>query len=253
MKKANPGLLSGAGLLLIGALLPVVVGVTVVSTGTRPTEGRITGRIALSGAVRYQGTPPAGEQIDLGADPYCAQQHSAPVVESPVNVAASGGLRDVVVYLREAPRAGGAVPDSPERLDQVGCIYTPRVVALRAGQTLAIRNSDATLHNVHVRAQKNREFNIGQPIQGITSRRVFDQPEVGIDVSCDVHGWMNGAIAVFDHPWFAVSMEDGSFAIENVPPGEYVLEAWHESLGVQQQRVTVTAAGDANVTFTFGG
>ncbi|MGH7502301.1 MAG: carboxypeptidase regulatory-like domain-containing protein [Longimicrobiales bacterium] len=210
------------------------------------------GRAAISGIVRFQGTPPPGEQVDFGTETYCAEQHSAPLLESAVAVGLDGGLRNVVVYLREAPVVQGGPPDEAVRLDQVGCVYTPRVVALRAGQTLLIRNSDATLHNVHVRAQKNREFNIGQPIRGITSRRVFEQSEVGIHVSCDVHGWMKGAIAIFDHPWFAVSDENGSFAIEDVPPGEYILEAWHESLGVRQQQVTVRATGDADVSFTFG-
>ncbi len=116
-----------------------------------------------------------------------------------------------------------------------------------------MRNSDETLHNVHVRATNNREFNIGQPIRGIESRRTFENAEVGISVTCDVHGWMSGVIAVFDHDWFAVSGENGGFSIDGVPAGSYVIDAWHETLGVQSQRVTVGAGGDATVTFRFGG
>jgi hypothetical protein len=122
---------------------------------------------------------------------------------------------------------------------------------MAAGQTLVVRNSDATLHNVHVKGGRNRGFNIGQPVRGLESKRTFAQPEVGIEVACDIHGWMNGAIAVFDHPFFAVTSLDGSFSIPNLPPGEYVLEAWHQTLGTQSQRVTVTANAPATVTFTF--
>jgi hypothetical protein len=106
---------------------------------------------------------------------------------------------------------------------------------------------------VHVRAEHNREFNIGQPIQGLEVRRTFTEAEVGIDVSCDVHGWMSGVIAVFDHPYFAVSGADGGFALEGLPAGTYTVEVWHETLGVTSRQVTVPATGDVQLTLEFGG
>jgi hypothetical protein len=72
-------------------------------------------------------------------------------------------------------------------------------------------------------------------------------------VTCDIHGWMRGAIAVFDHPFFDVSSQDGSFSIDALPAGDYVIEAWHETLGTREQTVTVTAGGTAEVSFVFGG
>ncbi len=216
--------------------------------------GTITGRVALTGAARFQGTPPAGEPIDFSGDDFCAGAHrNARVLKRTVVTGPDGGLRDVVISIRDAPAARGAPPAQPVVLDQQGCLYTPHVVALRARQPLLVRNSDETLHNVHVRATNNREFNIGQPIRGIESRRTFENAEVGISVTCDVHGWMSGVIAVFDHDWFAVSGENGGFSIDGVPAGSYVIDAWHETLGVQSQRVTVGAGGDATVTFRFGG
>ena len=240
----------------VPATCAVMIGAFVIlaAADARPNEatGSINGIVAVRGETRFEGTPPAARPVDFGGDAYCSGQHPNGLATTDVRVGAASGLRDVIVYLKEAPARAGA-PEDAITLDQVNCEYTPRVVALQAKQTLIIRNSDATLHNVHVRSQRNREFNIGQPIRGITSRRTFDSAEVGIHVSCDVHGWMEGHIAVFDHPYFAVTAEDGSFSIDSVPAGNYVLEAWHPTLGLQQQNVTVAAGGDADVTFRFAG
>lgn len=206
----------------------------------------------IRGTVRFAGTPPAAEAVDMSADAVCAEANAGrTVMVSRVKVGGGGGLADAVVYVKDAPASSGGAAAEPALLDQQGCIYAPHVVALRVGQPLRIRNSDPTLHNVHVRSERNREFNLGQPIRGLESRRTFTSGEVGIDVSCDVHGWMSGVIAVFDHPYFAVSGEDGGFVLAGVPAGTYTVEAWHETLGVTSQQVTVTATGEAQVTLEF--
>ncbi|MCI0436971.1 MAG: carboxypeptidase regulatory-like domain-containing protein [Gemmatimonadetes bacterium] len=235
------------------ATLAGLAGTAAFAWPSADATGRITGRVALTGTARFAGTAPAGEPIDFSGDAYCAGAHgNTRVLERAVVAGADGGLRDVVIYIRNAPAARGQPPATPVVLDQQGCLYTPHVVALRAKQTLLVRNSDETLHNVHVRAQNNKEFNIGQPIRGIESRRSFDNPEIGISVTCDVHGWMSGAIAVFDHDWFDVTSANGGFSIDGVPAGTYTIEAWHETLGTQSRQVTVGAGGDATVEFTFG-
>jgi plastocyanin len=211
--------------------------------------------VAVSGMVRFGGTPPAPTPVDMGGDAYCTEANGgqAPMT-SPVKVAAGGGLANVIVHVKAgAPSGKAAAAGSAEAvvLDQVACAYDPHVVALRTGQTLIIRNSDATLHNVRVTPEKNQGFNIGQPVKGIEAKRVFRSPEVGIHVICNVHGWMSGVIAVFDHPYYAVTAEDGSFSLDELPPGEYTLEAWHETLGTQTQMLTIAAGGAGAVEFTF--
>jgi hypothetical protein len=72
-----------------------------------------------------------------------------------------------------------------------------------------------------------------------------------IPVKCDVHGWMEAFIGVQQHPYMAVSAEDGTFRLENLPPGSYTIEAWHELYGTQTQTVTVGVQETGEVTFDY--
>ncbi len=120
------------------------------------------------------------------------------------------------------------------------------------GQALTIKNSDATLHNIHALPKANAEFNQAQPIQGMPAiEKTFDKPEVLVHVKCDVHPWMNAYVGVVDNPYYAVSGEDGAFSIDKLPPGTYTLEAWHEKLGTKTQEVTIAPNQTVDVTFAF--
>jgi hypothetical protein len=162
-----------------------------------------------------------------------------------------GGLGQVFVWVKNAP-SGGAAPTDAVELDQQGCEYHPHIVAVRTGQPLKIKNNDDTLHNIHPRPTINAEFNIGQPRKGMESMKTFDKQEVMIPVGCDVHPWMRSYISVVGHPYFAVTKEDGSYEIKGLPPGEYEVEAIHEKLKSQTQKVTVKD-GDNKVDFSYQG
>jgi plastocyanin len=241
----------------IGSIAAGWAAVLLLSAGTAPpaATGSIRGMVGVSGAITVT-APPAAATIDMSGDRYCSQANAGrQVLDRAVVADAQGRLANVVISIRNgaAAGAGGSASDEPVVLDQQNCEYTPRVVAMRVNQPIIIRNSDATLHNVHVHARSNREFNIGQPLKGSESRRTFSAAEVGIHVTCDIHGWMHGAIAVFDHPYHDVSSADGSFSIDALPPGTYVVDAWHETLGVQERSVTVEAGATAEVSFEFEG
>lgn len=206
---------------------------------------------SVMGTITLNGTPPPPERIRMNSDPACAELATDPETEYYV-VGGSGGLGNVFVYVKEGlegrtfPAASGGV-----LIDQQGCRYTPHVFGMRVGQTLTIRNSDATLHNIHATPAANDEFNMGQPIQGMEFERTFENAEVMVPFRCDVHGWMNAHVGVLDHPYFAVTGDDGGFDIGELPPGDYVIEAWHEELGTQTQNVTVSEGGTAEASFTF--
>ena len=89
------------------------------------------------------------------------------------------------------------------------------------------------------------------PFEGMEITKTIDQPEVMIPLKCDVHPWMVGYVGVLNHPYFAVTGEDGSFEIKNLPPGDYEIEAWHEKLGVQSQKITLKAQETKELEFSF--
>ena len=162
------------------------------------------------------------------------------------------GLKNVFVYVKDGlGNRRLRTPKTPVVLDQEGCRYMPHVFGVQVGQPLEIRNSDPTLHNVHAVPKINEEFNFGQPIKGMKSTGAFDKPEVMVSFRCDVHGWMNAYASVVTHPFFAVSKNDGTFEIKGLPAGTYTIEAWHERLGTQTQKVTVSAKAGATANFAL--
>lgn len=202
----------------------------------------------INGSINYSNGDPDAV-IKMDADPVCAGLHAEPV-ETETVVADAGKLANVFVYVKEGVSGSYSAPGESALLNQEGCQYSPHVSGIMTGQTLVIRNSDQTLHNVHALPTQNEEFNQGQPFKDMELEKEFSTAEVMVRFKCDVHPWMGAYIGVVDHPFFAVSGVDGSFAIDGLPAGDYVLEAWHEKLGTQTQSVTV-ADGAVDVSFDF--
>lgn len=206
---------------------------------------------SLKGNVKFEGTAPKPTLINMSQDPMCAKAHSTPPTTEDIVVSRGGGLANVVVYVSEGVPAGNyEPPQQPAVLEQKGCQYQPHVLALQANQKLNIVNSDETTHNIHPSPANNREWNMTQP-HGVPLEQTFARAEVAIPVKCNVHPWMHGYIAVFKHPFFAVSDKDGNFEIKNLPPGNYTITAWQEKIGTQTQKVTVGAGEAKTLDFSF--
>jgi hypothetical protein len=211
------------------------------------------GGATVTGKVNFEGPAPAMAQIKMDADAFCKSEHKEPVYEQEVVVNPNKTLEWVLVYVKEGVKGTYPVPTEAITLDQHGCQYRPHVFGIQAGQPLKVLNSDGTLHNIHALPKKNAEFNIGQPFKGMETIKKFENTEVPVRFKCDVHKWMGAYTGVFNHPFFAVTNDQGTFEIKNLPPGNYVIEAWHEKYGTQTQNVTVTGGESKTVDFNFKG
>jgi len=207
---------------------------------------------SLSGTVTLNGKPPKQKELKLGGDPQCLKPHGSKKIYAGDVLVKDGLVQNVFVYLKDPPKKGASNPPKEIiTIDQKGCLYEPRIMGLRVGQNLEIKNSDPLLHNVHARSGTDSLFNFAMTTAGQTRKRRFKKPQVMVHIKCDVHPWMNAFVGVLDHPYFQVTGEDGSFKINKVPTGEYTLAIWHERFGEQNQQVTVDKDSSTSVNFVF--
>ena len=208
---------------------------------------------AITGKIPFEGTAPVSEPMAMDADPNCQMMHPVGVSADDVIVNPNGTLKNVFVYVKEGlGDQTFEAPKEPVVFNQEGCQYHPKVFGIQVGQPIEIINSDNTLHNVHAMPAKSPQFNLGMPIQGMKLKKTFTAPEVMVKIKCEVHPWMAAYAGVLNHPFFGVSGDDGTFEIKNLPPGQYVIEAWHEKYGTQTLSVTVASADEAkDIAFTF--
>jgi plastocyanin len=220
------------------------------AAGPAPTS---TGGATVRGVVKFEGAVPKPKLISMAADPSCAKQHSGAVFSQEVVTDAKGDLQNVIVFVSEG--LGDRSFEAPAQaavIEQKGCLYQPHVLAVRANQPLQVVNDDPTSHNIHPTPANNREWNKAEP-PGTSVQDSFAREEIAIPVRCNVHPWMRGYIAVFKHPYFAVTGKDGSFDLSSLPPGTYTIKAWHEKFGTSTQTVTIGANETKEISFVFKG
>jgi hypothetical protein len=148
------------------------------------------------------------------------------------------GVRWVFVWLQ--PASGGAplaihpdlatIKEKEVTLDQPCCQFEPHALAIREGQVIVAKNSATISHNIHwVGFAKNPGNNVIVPAKQSIKIDDLKADKYPVKVSCDIHGWMGGWVRIFDHPYFAVTDEDGKFEIKNAPAGTFQLVIWHDS------------------------
>jgi len=211
----------------------------------------------ITGKVNLDGKAPEMKDIDMAAVKECASQHPDPVQEQTVIADDKGNLGNVIVAIKkeEGKDLPGEASKEAAVLDQHGCMYEPHVLAIMTGQEFKVKNDDSFLHNVHSLATTNPPFNFGQPNKD--EGKSVDPMKAAeyFRVKCDVHPWMNAYIGVFEHPFFAVTKPDGTFAIKTagLPDGDYTVTFWHEKFASDtpaEEKVTVKD-GKAEINHTF--
>ena len=200
----------------------------------------------VSGSVKFAGTAPKPQKIDMSQDPACKGSNTSEAV-----VADGGKLANVFVYVKGADNYAFETPKDPVTIDQDGCRYHPHVLGVMTGQTVKIVNSDNTTHNIHPTPKDNREWNESQPPKANPIEKSFAREEIMLPVKCNQHPWMKMYINVVKSPFFAVTDKDGKYEIKGLPPGSYTLVAVQEKLGEQTQQITVAPKDSKTVDFSF--
>jgi plastocyanin len=229
------------------ALLGVAVWVT---SAAAQDNAVVKGKVVFKGdAEKYKRT-----ELDTSKDPNCKKLNPKGVGSYEVILNKKTNpitVRNVMVSVKEGlGDKKFPAKTEPVILDQKGCEYTPHVIPLMEGQALKIRNSDDTNHNIHLLPKMNQETNFSQPKQGMEQDVKLVKEEV-FKAKCDVHPWMGCYIRVFDHPFFAVTGEEGTFEIKGLPPGKYTIEAWHETFGTQTMSVDLKSGETKEQDFTY--
>jgi plastocyanin len=202
------------------------------------------------GKVTYTGIPAKPEPINMSKQPECVKLYSKPLMTEKVVTGPANGLRNVVVYISAGETNVSAVPTTPANFDQQNCRYTTHVLAFRVGQEVKIANSDPFSHNIHPLARSNREWNKIQLPGTPAFTYSYDNPEF-IPVKCNIHSWMQAYFVVLKTNHFAVTGEDGRFALPELAPGKYTLTAWHETYGTQSQEITIAEGQSLTIDFVF--
>lgn len=193
----------------------------------------------IKGQVVYAGAVPAPKAIKADKDQsHCLSKGTLYDDELVVDDKTKG-VKNVMVWL--APIQSGskfpvhpdlvAVPKETVVIDQPCCKFEPRITLMREGQTLEIKNSAPVLHNAKLvgSAAVNGTINLTIPPGKSISKQPLAEKRP-MTIACDIHKWMGGRVAVFNHPYFALTKDDGTFEIKNAPAGKFKLFLLHEKL-----------------------
>jgi plastocyanin len=203
---------------------------------------------SVSGVVSFKGAVPKLATLDMSADPGCPPKPQP----SEAALVKNGRLANVFVYVKAGLPAGSfAIPAEPVVLTQHGCRYQPRVLGAMVGQQFKVTNTDTADHNIHNMPHGNPEWNESQMPTDPPIVKTFAKPEMQMILQCNQHPWMRAYLNIMTHPNYAVSGEDGTFQIANLPPGDYTIAAVHEKFGEQTIQVKVGAKESAKAAFTF--
>lgn len=222
--------------------------------GTAPAASpaaRATG--ILRGRVRHLGPPPVPAAVEVSDGDCFAHHLKHPLVDESVLVSADGGLAGVVVFVSSGlpPDRAWFPPAKGVRLAQLHCRFQPRILTMTRGQSLEIANDDDLSHDAHGNPRRNEAFHFNQS-PGATTAALLKTAEGPFAITCERHPWMRAWVAVFDHPFHAVTSADGTYEIRGVPAGDVELTFWHEALGERRVRAAVPEGGTASAETEFG-
>lgn len=192
--------------------------------------GRVSGSVKLTLAPPAPSNASAYERRSVGPRPKPQSE-----------------LRNVVIFFTDI--AGGKSAPRQASIAQRDEQFVPHMAAVTTGSSVAFPNDDPFFHNVFS-LSRGASFNLGRYPSGSSRSKTFSRPGI-VKVFCEIHSHMSAVVRVFDHGWFTVPAEDGSYSIDDVPPGEHTLVAWHERMGERRARITIRPGSALQMHFTL--
>ena len=170
-------------------------------------------------------------------------------------ISEDGGLKDVVITLKHV-EAGKPFNKKPILIDSEDCKFTPDVNAVRQGEEFKVNNIDAVMHNSQVyQAERGKIIqNLPVPPEEVTDGKVTFQKKFKIfQMICGMHEFMQTWGYRVQNPYYFITKLGGEFKIDNIPSGDYVLNAWHYLMKPQSQKISIAKNDAVGVNFEFDG
>ncbi|MDQ7057863.1 MAG: methylamine utilization protein [Ghiorsea sp.] len=142
----------------------------------------------------------------------------------------------VIVSLHDTSGQQKASAMPLQVMDQVGKTFVPHVLPITVGTSVSFPNSDDIRHHLYS-FDKPKPFELPLYEGTPTSPILFDKTGV-VRLGCNIHDWMRGYIYILDTPLFAMSNADGQLTMQNIPAGDYYMEAWHPRIKTRKPLVS---------------
>lgn len=201
----------------------------------------------LVGKVLFRREVPPPRTINATKDVNICMAANGEVQD--VVVDENGGLRHVVVEIQGIKPPGGKWewkdPEEGYVLRQKGCRFAPRFLVVRDGAKLTVHNDDKLQHNVN-----SGEWNYAQD-PGAEDTGVLNAGLPFVKITCNIHNWMESWVYVARSPYHAATKADGSFRIENIPPGKYRATAVHPTERTVRFSFTIESGQEESVEVVY--
>lgn len=215
---------------------------TTADNGTKPKNGGGgSGAGSFTGTLTTDAKSTTGRPAGWVAKAFCQNPDIAKKTQDDsLVVGANGGLANAFVYVARKP-SGYSPPKATgeQKFTNIDCMFKPRVLIARVGQTVRVSNDDGVAHNTHTNPVIGTGFNQNVAPGGSATYKYDAAEPLPVKVNCDIHGWMFAYQLPLDHDLVAITDKDGKFTIKNLPPGNYKFNIWHEKAGYLQRNLTV--------------